>query len=212
MKPNNVNIPSATTEKEHRIRMAVGKELRHHPKATLIDLYKYFFQGAFGPGHIIRDKSMALQQLQNELRIASEFDPVLWQPVGYNEQFYRVNIRLVKDGTIPLDALFDAFIGSVSESSRPSTDEWIEEWNFIEAIIVRMDILDTTDTSNKDYATVLDNLLTCRPIKLVHHSEIYHRLYHPHYRLISSNEFSQLNLQTRLSDAAIIDHDLVVPR
>ena len=50
--------------KEELIREAVLNELKFHPKATLIDIYKNFFQGAFGPAHMITNiNSVALYSI-----------------------------------------------------------------------------------------------------------------------------------------------------
>ncbi|MBN2572179.1 MAG: hypothetical protein JXA68_08635, partial [Ignavibacteriales bacterium] len=38
---------------EIKIKNAIESELKHFPEATLIDIYKNFFQDEFGPGHII---------------------------------------------------------------------------------------------------------------------------------------------------------------
>ena len=95
-KLNNVDDESKKTA----IINTVNEELKFHPKVTLPDLYKNFFQGKFGPGHLIDDVNSAKEYFFTELKEATEFDSVLWQAVGYENNYYRVNLSLVRNGKI----------------------------------------------------------------------------------------------------------------
>jgi hypothetical protein len=55
-----------------RIEKAVINELKYYPEARLRDIYKNFFQDAFGPGHLIPDTTHAGNYLNYELQ----------QPIG----------------------------------------------------------------------------------------------------------------------------------
>ena len=44
------------------------KLLQRYPESTLIDIYKYFFQGRFGPEHLISDSLLTLNFLKDELK------------------------------------------------------------------------------------------------------------------------------------------------
>jgi len=176
--------------KETLIQNAILEEMHLHPEARLIDIYKFFFQGTFGPGHIIRDKQSALKYLQNELQNATDFDSVLWQPVGYNKQYYRVNLSLVKEGTISEEELFDAFVESADPSSVPSIEEWIKEWDIILNIIEKMNL---KIIDYEEHKSGLNDMLKKENI-LVRHSNIYRNLYHPHYRILNKKQFELLNL------------------
>ena len=57
-----------------KIRKLIKSEFELHPKAQLKDYYKLFFQGTFGPGHIISSRSSARKFLQNELEETSIFE------------------------------------------------------------------------------------------------------------------------------------------
>jgi len=177
--------------KKELIQNAILEEMRLHPEARLIDIYKFFFQGAFGPGHIIRDKQSALNYLQNELQSMTDFDSVLWQPVGYNKQYYRISLGLVKEGTLSEEELFNAFVQSADLSAVPSIEEWIEEWNFILNIIEAMNLKIINYEEDK---SILDDMLEEGNI-LVHHSNIYRKLYHPHYRVVNNKQFEKFGLQ-----------------
>jgi hypothetical protein len=176
--------------KEGLIQKAILEELRLHPKAQLADIYKFFFQGTFGPGHIISDQKSALTYLQNELQNSTEFDSVLWQQVGYKNQYYRINLKLVKEGNISEEKYFSAFIQSADTSQIPSTKEWWEEWNFVLSVIDEMKLIIPNYEEDK---SGLDKMLLEGKV-LVHHSDIYRKLYHPHYRIVDKENFEKLNL------------------
>jgi uncharacterized protein YutE (UPF0331/DUF86 family) len=176
--------------KEDLVHNAILQEMQLHSEARLIDIYKFFFQGEFGPGHIISDKESALKYLQNELQSMTDYDSVLWQPVGYKQQYYRVSLSLVKEGTISEEKLFNTFIESANSSTSPSIKEWKNEWNFI------LDVIETMNLKIINYEedkSILDDMLKKRNI-LVRHSVIYRNLYHPHYRVVNNNQFELLNL------------------
>jgi len=57
-----------------KINGLIKSEFELHPKAQLIDYYKLFFQGTFGPGHIISNKESAIKFLKNELDESPVFE------------------------------------------------------------------------------------------------------------------------------------------
>ncbi|MFQ5627580.1 MAG: hypothetical protein ACE5I1_02375 [bacterium] len=175
-------------DKKTRIRKAITEELRRYPQATLVDIYKFFFQGAFGPGHLIRDKSAVLRFLRLELQNAAQFDSVLWHSVGYQEKFFRLNLKLVRDGMIPLIDLHDAFTASANKADEPSQLAWQKEWRFILAMLE--DIQLSFANFEKDKAWLEKQLSTGNFV--VHHSETFRNFYHPHYRLVDKKHFRLL--------------------
>jgi len=177
--------------KEELIQNATLEEMRLHPEARLVDIYKFFFQGTFGPAHLISDTESAFNYLQQEIQSTTDFDTVLWQPVGYNKKYYRINLILVKEGILEEEKLLDAFVQSADSTTFPSIEVWIEEWNFILTIIETMNQRIINYEEDK---RVLDEMLEKGKI-LVHHSNIYRELYHPHYRVVNKNQFYKLNLE-----------------
>jgi len=121
----------------------------------------------------------------------TDFDSVLWQPVGYNKQYYRISLGLVKEGRLSEEELFNAFVQSADSSALPSIEEWIKEWNFVLNIIEAMNLKIINYEEDK---SVLDDMLEEGNI-LVHHSNIYRKLYHPHYRVVNKKQFEKLDLQ-----------------
>jgi len=182
-----MKINSASTQKE-KIAEAIQNELKLYPKATLIDLYKNFFQGAFGPGHMIENSQMAVDYLDNELKNATEFDSVKWQPVGYNEKYFRVNLSLVIDSTISKNELVEAFVESANKAEIPSLESLKDEWSMILKVIEEMNL--NLENFEEDKAALEAMLKDGKTV--VHHSEAFNKFYHPHYRIISKNHFEKL--------------------
>lgn len=182
-------------KRKAQIRQAVQEELRVHPRATLIDLYKSFFQGAFGPGHMIPDRAAAWRYLETELQNSATFDSVLWQPVGERQQYYRINLKLVKEGVIPAEACLEAFVQSANSAKPPTLEEWRREWQTIVSVIEEMNLAISNFDEDKN---LLQQKLEKGEI-VGHHSETYKKLYEPHYRVVSKSHFEDLQRRFRFA-------------
>ena len=101
---------------ENRIKEAVCRQLEAYPQSSLRDLYKNFFQDRFGPGHIVSDTASAGKYLREELAAEKDFRGPYYEQTGYSGDFYRVNLSLVKEGIIPYQVFFDAFIHKTKQS------------------------------------------------------------------------------------------------
>ena len=174
--------------KKEAIIKAIQEELSLHPKATLLDIYKNFFQGRFGPGHLINDLDAATNYLTQEIQNATEFDSILWQSVGYEKRYYRVNLSLVHVGKIDIQNLIAAFTESANSAEPASLESWKDEWNIILRIIEQMDII--LPNMEEDKIQLAENLKN--GICIGHHSPIYQKTYHPHYRIVSRKYFDKL--------------------
>ncbi|MGD9489697.1 MAG: hypothetical protein AB7W47_16875 [Calditrichaceae bacterium] len=179
---------SGPESKNELIREAVRNEMNLRPESTLIDLYKLFFQGAFGPGHMIANEESAKNYLQRELQTASKFDSVLWQEAGYESRYYRVSLTLIEQGRIPQDSLLKAFIGSANSAAPPSINAWKAEWEYILNIIQMME--PGLPGFDKDMEYLQKRLSEGKTA--VHHSERYSELYHPHYRIVNKDYYEWL--------------------
>ena len=86
---------------ETAVRAAVSRQMQTYPKSTLKDLYKNFFQDKFGPGHIIGDTAAAGIYLRRELASYTECSGDIAEPTGWEGNFLRVNLSVIKTGQIP---------------------------------------------------------------------------------------------------------------
>ena len=176
---------SCKKTEEGQIRAAVENQLKAYPKSTLQDLYKNFFQDYFGPGHIISDTTSAGAYLDSELASFEQASGAYYEPTGYNGNFYRVNLSVLKDELISRELFFDAFIRSVSSIQPITIEEWEKEWMQIDSVIQTMNL------SLFNYAQDRKNLflLMEQGHYVVHHSEPFSEEYDPHYRIIGRDIF-----------------------
>lgn len=169
------------------VRTAVERQMQTYPKSTLKDLYKNFFQDKFGPGHIVSDTTAAGNYLRREMASYSKTEGDIAEPTGWEGNFYRVNLSVIKNGQIPYQIFFDAFIRSVNGIRPITVAEWQKEWNSIEVIIRSMNLsLPDYENDKKE----IDNRLN-RGEFVGHHSKVFEESYSPHYRIISKDIFEQ---------------------
>ena len=166
---------------EKAVKQAVERQIEKYPKATLKDLYKSFFQDAYGPGHLINDVEKAKNYLAEELASFTENACAMMEPTGWQGNYYRVNLAVVKNGTVSFDAFFDAFLQSAKNAESVDIESWKKEWTGIENIIRSMNI--PLADIEKDSAEIHQRLVDGRYIG--HHSEVFNKTYQPHYRIIS---------------------------
>lgn len=174
------NISNAQNISEENIRRFVDLELKNYPKATLIDLYKNYFQDAFGPGHLIPDTTQAGKYLDWELAQTNYTDTTLIQPPGIQNDYYRVNLLLIKNGTIPRDTLLLAMVESATLARKPEIKQFIAEWNNVCSFTkqYKPHLHDFKKSSKQ----INSNLSKGEVVS--HHSKLFEDAYHPHYRII----------------------------
>ena len=168
----------------------IVSEHKLHPKAELVDYYKLFFQGTFGPEHIIRETGSALDFLKNELAQNETYGPELYQNISFLNNFFRVNLKIVKDGSIALSDYFEGFLRSRELTKQISWNEWLNEWKKIKEIIYAKKIIPDFSLQEKFLQIKIEQQ------EPVSHSNSYKIKYHPHYRLFSEKEFLKLNLKS----------------
>lgn len=183
-----LNLSSAEKKDfEAAVRAAVGWQMTAYPRSTLKDLYKNFFQDKFGPGHIISDTTAAGNYLRRELSSYTDLEGAVAEPTGWEGNFLRVNLSVIKSGQISYDTFFDAFLRSVNGIRPATVGEWQKEWIGIESIIRSMNLLlPDYETDRKEIEDRLN-----RGEYVGHHSKAFEEAYSPHYRIISKLIFEK---------------------
>lgn len=172
-------------EFEQAVRSAVERQMQRYPKSTLKDLYKNFFQDKFGPGHLIGDTAAAGNYLRKELASYTVVSGEVAEPTGWEGNFLRVNLSVIKTGQIPYPVFFDAFVRSVNGISPMPVSEWQKEWEQIEAVIRSMKLsLPDYEADRKE----IDDRLN-KGEYVGHHSRVFEDTYTPHYRIIRKDIF-----------------------
>jgi hypothetical protein len=165
----------------------VESELSHYSEAQLTDIYKNYFQDAFGPGHLIPDTTQAGSYLDWELKQSDWKDTTLYQALGTNHDFYRINLALIKKGIIPRDTLLNGIVKSAAMARNPSLENWRKEWN--EVFLVIKEVKPELRDIQSDEKIIAETLEKGEVV--MHHSEHYAKTYHPHYRIIHHTIFER---------------------
>ena len=169
------------------IRYALKYQIDHYPASQYRDVYKNFMQDYFGPGHILNDTVAAGKYLRHELDNSEKFDGPDFEPTGFEGNFYRVNLRLIKDGSIPYNDFFEAFVKSVQGIIPPEDETWLKIWNDIDNEIQSTGL--NFENEEQDRADLAEQFKHGNFI--VHHSNAFNDANNFHYRIISKDIFNR---------------------
>jgi alpha-N-acetylglucosaminidase len=175
----------------NRAAEVLGEYMRLYPDAQLQDVYKTCFQDVYGPGHIIKDSASCAQYIINELEQVNTADPRFpdFEYTGVEGNYVRVNLRVIKDGRVPLDLFVRLLMQSADVKKKMPLYDWRGQWDRLTVI------LDTLTPRPLNFEADAANLraMLDRGETMVHHSQRFNQAYAPHYRIISRDLFeSQL--------------------
>ena len=161
--------------------------LERYPEATLQDIYKGSFQDVFGPAHILTNREAVENYINRELETAESLEGDDYTPCGWQGNFYQVNLKVIKEGRVPMDVFVDAFMASANGIDTTLTQAWLDEWNLLQQSVRK--VAPSLEGFEKD-STHLANLLKGGKY-VVHHSRKFNEHYHPHYRIIRRDIFEE---------------------
>ena len=165
------------------------EQIKNHPKQTLQDVYKSCYQDEYGPGHLILNESSSMNNLLQEINtMEKDYNPpTLYEKTGLEGNYIRVDLTLVKDGTIPFFILFKSLLISADIGSQKTVDGWADIWKNIVEEIKNSDL----EFPNFDEDLINLDKISKSENKAVEQSELYENTYHPHYRIIEKNVFEK---------------------
>lgn len=165
----------------------VRQYLQKYPEATLQDIYKGSFQDVFGPAHLLTDRDAVTRYIRHEMDNAKAFEDHDYFPCGWQGNFYQVNLKVIKDGRVPMDVFVDAFMASANGIDTTLTEAFMDDWALLQAS-VRKEAPQLQGF--EEDSTMLSNLLK-EGKYVVHHSRKYNQSYQPHYRIIRRDIFEE---------------------
>lgn len=172
------------------IAMALDYQIENYPASQYRDVYKNFMQDFFGPGHILADTAASGRYLRQELAEDGPFEGPLYEKTGFRGNFYRVNLSFIKDGTIPYDVFFPAFVESVQGITPPNGEDWMKTWNVIDSVIAAKGLQFPDEDIDRQ---ALANQFADGNF-IAHHSRRFNDSVHFHYRIISRDNFEKILL------------------
>ena len=161
--------------------IALDEELRLHPEMGVTDIYKFLYQGTFGPGHAMTDREAVAAYLADEmsgLGPLESADP-LCQPLGGQPAMARIHLRPFASAGGDPSALLDAFVASAEAGGGDAA----EMERVISKAVTRL-----IRRSRYQLAGQLEDLATRladEGFPPVHHSEPYVAAYGPAYRVVT---------------------------
>lgn len=172
------------------IKSALNYQIKNYPVSQYRDVYKNFMQDFFGPGHLLNDTSASGKYLRSELAEFEVMEGPDYEQTGYQGNFYRVNLRLIKDGTITYDIFFDTFVKSVQGITPPDGETWMSIWNQIDQVIRDMNL--HFENEEADRQALAEQFAQNNFI--AHHSKTFDENVNFHYRIISKDNFNNIIL------------------
>ena len=172
------------------IEASIEEQYAAYPEMHLQDFYKNFFQDRFGPGHLISDREAALAAITAELAHADTIGCQTTELCGWRHNFVRVSLSVVRDSLITAEQLADALMGSAKAVSDEDLRQWKEEWTFILSIIEQKH--PNLPDFNQERQSIQQAFASGQYV--FHHSEAFNNAYHPHYRLISVEQYNTLKI------------------
>lgn len=118
---NETGSPSVTGGDGAFCAEALIRYAERYPAAEPIDLYKLVFQDLYGPGHLLADTAAARRYISREAEAMP--DSTAFPAYEYtlcDSHFVRVNLLIVKHGTMTVEQLASAVIRSAEGLPVPN--------------------------------------------------------------------------------------------
>lgn len=112
--------------------------MKEFPESDLCDVYKFCFQDVFGPAHLNIDSVAAEKNIVGELAKAKTLGGPDYQYVGCEGNYVRVNLRLVKNGTVTASKLAGCLARSSQSPAQMSVEEWRYRWDELEEVASKL--------------------------------------------------------------------------
>jgi hypothetical protein len=160
----------------------VSQELQLHPMLEPTDLFKLLYQALYGPFHIVRDFKQLCDGISKELWIMKHAYAPLFQEIGHC--YTRISLSAIKrDG----------------DKDKVNTRvECLARW-ILDSCVLYEDVREDFNARWIHWRHILHSALPGKPEAwnkadeiaakglIPSHSQVFHDMYHPHYRLVDIN-------------------------
>ena len=162
-------------ENRQATRELILKHFEKYPKSEARDLYKFLYQGVFGPGHMIPSRSAAVEYALSEFKSCAPKGATVIEEL--DGDFCRVSLSCLGDG-LSAETLGGLFYLSSKCDVQDRT-----------AFEKRLNVLGELISSGKLPFSFTEYQKTIGALKdmgypAMHHSEAFRKNYHPAYRVI----------------------------
>ncbi len=154
---------------------------KKYPLMMPKDAVKLCYQSAFGCGHLIKNKEMALSMLKNEMEnIQANNDAQLYETIGNG--YARLDLHAAKAKCISAENICKVFIKTANSGEKTALEPKTE-------LLKKLAAAGKTPFTEK---ALLDYLEKYNG-EMVSHSEEYKKAYDPAYRVILEKETEDLH-------------------
>ncbi len=170
----------------HEYRVALAEDfLDHYREIMPQDIYRWLWEGEFGPG--LQAPTNSLDQLTYDLRLARMMEGAreqrLWESMGLGMHILKINLVPYVDHGCPLMRLLE--LSRKTLEMKANTLRFKKDWHFMKTQIVPgMEI--TVDQMNG-----FENTIAFHMTPEVSWSDHYMKKYGVGYRLVPRNQFFQ---------------------
>lgn len=173
---------SSNLDRPHLIKNIIEKQFALYPEMKIQDLYKFIHQAAMGSEHAVKDPASAQKWMDDELaNMNTDYQNELCDTLTPGGKLVRVNLRpFIKLGN-NAESLVDAFI-KTANNYLGSEDTLKYFWS------IALKLADEGNIPlNKSEMFSYIKEKGKQGFPPVHHSEVYEKLYHPAYRVVSND-------------------------
>lgn len=157
-------------QKEITFADCVKEQFSLREKSQLRDLIKQAYQGAYGAGHGVVDKTRAYRYFSKEFDAVPAEKTELFEIIS--PDYCRINLAAWKAAKLPKEWLFNMFCASTE--IFPDSEEIFQKY-----------LKDITGNFPQFKAEMAEFMKKYKG-GAVHHSKTYRKLYHPSYRIVST--------------------------
>ena len=158
-------------------KVIILEQIKKYPAMDIIDVIKLLYQKNFGCGHIISNKAKAKDYLKEEYeKVVEDKNIPLSEYIGNG--FLRINLARYKAEKLNINDLFDAFYLSSKEATK-GVDGFLDDVDVLREMIDHNEVLFGMNEFDLYFNKYVDNNMP-----MVSHSQIYHDIYDPHYRIV----------------------------
>jgi hypothetical protein len=163
---------------------------KKYPKARPRDFYKLIFQGVFGVGHILSDKTKDyLVEEAHRVNLNDYPNRELLESVSPDGSIVRIYLRPFMRRNLDLETLYKVILRSADLIGNHK--EFFETWRIFRDMVESREIL-----IDKFELDEVQAEMDSEGLKPMHHTDPYREEYYPAYRVVSRDflidEFGEL--------------------
>ncbi|MCW4049529.1 MAG: hypothetical protein NWE89_07300 [Candidatus Bathyarchaeota archaeon] len=173
---------------DKRLRELLLGHIERHPAIQARDIYKLLFQGVFGVGHLISEKTWdSLREEAGRINIDDHPEEPLVEEVSPDGSMIRVNLRPYLRAGHSLESLYQA----MKESATHEGDEavFLGYWEPFKQLVTEQGLPFIVESIEK-----LDESMAEEGVKPKHHTQKYRDAYYPAYRVVKLDIYQRLCL------------------